>query len=76
MDAAEYAFPDPPKESGLSWLGLAQAVFNTQATVWDNATCNGGLRWQIPPINPGYDYKNTYADALSNSLDFCLLPIT
>ena len=58
MDAAEQGFPNPPNETGLSWLGLAQAVFNEQAKVWDNATCNGGLRWQIPKINEGYSYKN------------------
>ena len=58
MDAAEWAFPDPPGSSGLSWLGLAQAVFNTQAASWDSKTCGGGLRWQIPSVNPGYNYKN------------------
>lgn len=58
MDAAEQGFPNPPNDTDLSWLGLAQAVFNDQAKVWDNKTCNGGLRWQIPPVNPGYNYKN------------------
>ncbi|KAK3364785.1 glycosyl hydrolase family 76-domain-containing protein [Lasiosphaeria ovina] len=43
------------------WLALAQAVFfNTQAERWDTASCcGGGLRWQIPLSNNGYDYKNT-----------------
>lgn len=60
MDAAELAYPNPPSDSGVSWLGLAQAVFNDQADAWDSATCNGGLRWQITSLNAGYNYKNTY----------------
>ena len=62
LDAAELGFPDPPASSETSWVGLAQAVFNTQAASWDNKTCNGGLRWQIPVVNPGYDYKNTMSN--------------
>lgn len=60
MDAAELGFPNPPESSGVSWLGLAQAVFNDQAAAWDPDTCNGGLRWQITKVNAGYKYKNTY----------------
>ena len=61
MLAAEDKFPDPPKDQP-QWLALAQAVFNTQASPdrHDN-TCNGGLRWQIPLSNNGYDYKNSTA---------------
>ena len=62
LDAAELGFPDPPDKDGVSWLGLAQAVFNTQAADWDKGTCGGGLRWQIPKVNPGYDYKNTMSN--------------
>ena len=62
MDAAEMGYPDPPASANVSWLGLAQAVFNTQAGSWDDKTCNGGLRWQIPVVNPGYDYKNTMSN--------------
>ncbi|KAL2269109.1 hypothetical protein VTJ83DRAFT_3955 [Remersonia thermophila] len=62
MLAAELGFPDPPEEEP-QWLALAQAVFNTQASPdRHDETCNGGLRWQIPWSNNGYDYKNTIAN--------------
>lgn len=57
MTAAELKFPDPPPDQP-SWLALAQAVFNLQTTRWDHEFCGGGLRWQIFPFNPGFDYKN------------------
>ncbi|KAK6214235.1 hypothetical protein LQW54_004662 [Pestalotiopsis sp. IQ-011] len=62
MQAAEENFPDPPKDQP-QWLALAQAVFNTQADPGrhDN-TCGGGLRWQIPFSNNGYNYKNSIAN--------------
>lgn len=28
-----------------------------------DTTCGGGLRWQVPPTNMGYNYKNTIANA-------------
>lgn len=62
MLAAETNFQNP-SETEPQWLALAQAVFNTQARRWDPATCNGGLHWQIPPTNGGYNYKNTIAQA-------------
>lgn len=59
MTAAENNFPDPPADKP-QWLALAQAVFNTQADPSrHDSTCNGGLRWQIPLSNNGYDYKNS-----------------
>lgn len=59
MQAAELNFPDPPSDKP-QWLALAQAVFNTQADPSrHDDTCNGGLRWQIPLSNNGYDYKNS-----------------
>lgn len=61
MSAAEYNFPAPP--SGPSWISLAEAVFNSQALRWDNATCGGGLRWQIFEFNNGYNYKNAPSNA-------------
>lgn len=61
MSAAENKFPDPPAGSP-QWLALAQAVFNSQAIRWDNATCGGGLRWQIFTFNNGYNYKNTISN--------------
>ncbi|KOS23011.1 Mannan endo-1 [Escovopsis weberi] len=62
MLAAEVKFPNPPADKA-QWLALAQAVFNTMASPdrHDN-TCNGGLRWQIPFSNAGYDYKNSIAN--------------
>ncbi|KAK3942307.1 glycoside hydrolase family 76 protein [Diplogelasinospora grovesii] len=62
MLAAENNFPNPDKGQP-QWLALAQAVFNTQASPdrHDN-TCGGGLRWQIPLSNNGYDYKNSIAN--------------
>lgn len=62
MTAAENNFPDPPEDQP-QWLGLAQAVFNTQAHPdRHDTTCNGGLRWQIFSMNNGYNYKNSIAN--------------
>ncbi|KAL1878782.1 hypothetical protein VTK73DRAFT_7539 [Phialemonium thermophilum] len=62
MLAAENNFPNPPADQP-QWLALAQAVFNTQASPdRHDSTCNGGLRWQIPLSNNGYDYKNSIAN--------------
>ncbi|CAK7211363.1 hypothetical protein SCUCBS95973_001087 [Sporothrix curviconia] len=62
MLAAEVNFPNPPEDKP-QWLALAQAVFNTQAEPSrHDATCNGGLRWQIPVLNNGYNYKNSIAN--------------
>lgn len=60
--AAESKFQNPP-ESDPQWLALAQAVFNRQSLPdrHDDA-CGGGMRWQIPAYNIGYDYKNTIAN--------------
>ncbi|KAI1370199.1 glycoside hydrolase family 76 protein [Hypoxylon crocopeplum] len=62
MLAAEVNFPDPPSDQP-QWLALAQAVFNTQADPGrHDTTCGGGLRWQIPFANNGYNYKNSIAN--------------
>lgn len=59
MTAAELNFPDPPSDQP-QWLALAQAVFNTQADEErHDESCNGGMRWQIPVTNNGYNYKNS-----------------
>lgn len=58
MAAAERNFSNPENDE-LSWLALAQAVFNTMSARWDSADCGGGLRWQIFQWNSGYDYKNS-----------------
>lgn len=68
--AAESNFPYPSSSSSSSetppgWLALAQAVFNTQASPdRHDDTCGGGLRWQIPATNNGYNYKNTIANGI------------
>ncbi len=61
MTAAELKFPNGPDNSP-SWLALAQAVFNEQASRWDADTCGGGLHWQIQPIQNGYNIKNSIAN--------------
>ena len=61
MDAAELNFTNPDS-SYPSWLALAQAVFNEQASRWDDDTCGGGLRWQVFVFNAGYDYKNSISN--------------
>lgn len=58
MGAAERNFLNPTDKSKL-WLGLAQGVFNTMTSRWDDKLCGGGLRWQIFQWNSGYDYKNS-----------------
>jgi mannan endo-1,6-alpha-mannosidase len=61
MTAAEANYPNPPANQP-QWLALSQAVFNLMAGNWDNATCGGGLRWQIFPFNKGYNYKNSISN--------------
>ncbi len=63
MLAAETNFQNPSPDEP-QWLALAQAVFNTQAARWATDYCNGGLRWQIPLSNNGYDYKNSIANGI------------
>lgn len=59
MLAAENKFPNPPEDQA-QWLALAQAVWTTQAQPErHDDECNGGMRWQIPFTNSGYDYKNS-----------------
>lgn len=54
-------YPEPPPQQP-SWLSLAQATFNLQANRWDPEHCGGGLRWQIFPLNKGFDYKNSISN--------------
>ncbi|RDA95652.1 hypothetical protein CP533_1131 [Ophiocordyceps camponoti-saundersi (nom. inval.)] len=62
MLAAENKFPNPPDDKP-QWLALAQAVWNTMVDPSrHDTTCNGGLRWQIPFANAGYNYKNAIAN--------------
>ena len=55
LSAHEAKLPAPA--SG-SWLKFAQNAFDTQVARWDDATCDGGLKWQIFTFNQGYNYKN------------------
>ncbi|EKG16490.1 Glycoside hydrolase family 76 [Macrophomina phaseolina MS6] len=49
LSAAELRFPNPDS-SMPSWIAQAQNVFDLQTTRWDEAACDGGLRWQyVPP---------------------------
>ncbi|KAH8902975.1 glycoside hydrolase, partial [Coniochaeta sp. PMI_546] len=59
--AAETNFTNPSTSPDTQWLALAKNVFETQAARWDESEdqCGGGLRWQIPLSNNGYDYKNS-----------------
>ena len=61
LDAAESKFPNPANNQP-SWLALAQAVFNFQSKLWDDATCGGGMRWQVFSFNAGYHLKNTISN--------------
>lgn len=61
MTAAETNFQNPPADQP-QWLALAQAVFAGQSARWDEATCGGGLKWQIFTFNPGYEYKNSISN--------------
>ncbi|KAJ8114748.1 hypothetical protein OPT61_g3444 [Boeremia exigua] len=60
MSAAENRLPN--LKDGPSWLSLAQAVFQTQYSRWDDTTCGGGFKWQIFQFNFGYNYKNTISN--------------
>jgi mannan endo-1,6-alpha-mannosidase len=59
MSAAEAKLPEP---QNTSWVGLADEVFNNQVLRWDDAFCDGGLRWQIFPYLTGYNYKATISN--------------
>lgn len=61
LDAAEANFPESGGDDP-SWLSLAQAVFNFQASLWDTATCGGGFRWQVYQFNAGYNLKNSISN--------------
>ncbi|TLS26611.1 hypothetical protein PpBr36_05472 [Pyricularia pennisetigena] len=64
LTAIERNFPDSPNSTDPGWLALAQAVFTRQSMPerHDKKWCGGGMRWQVPVTNLGYDYKNTIAN--------------
>jgi mannan endo-1,6-alpha-mannosidase len=64
MSAAELNFPSAP-EGEPSWIALAQAVFGVlESRYADETECKGGLRWAVTPVQAGYTYKNTLANAI------------
>ncbi|WPH01799.1 mannan endo-1,6-alpha-mannosidase dcw1 [Acrodontium crateriforme] len=58
MTAAERGFPMANGQN-VSWVQLAANAFDSQVELWDQSTCNGGLRWQKFTFSSGYDYKNS-----------------
>ncbi|KAK3314105.1 family 76 glycosyl hydrolase [Apodospora peruviana] len=74
--AAEKGFPDPPKDQP-QWLELAKAVWDDLASPdRHDDKCGGGLRWQIPLFNVGYDYKNSLPNACFFNLGARLAKLT
>lgn len=62
MTAAERSFPLPPT-ANVSYITLAQGVFNDMAGPrWNTSTCGGGLQWQFNPANAGFYYKSSIAN--------------
>ncbi|KAG7287514.1 hypothetical protein NEMBOFW57_007026 [Staphylotrichum longicolle] len=64
MQAVELDFPSAP-QGQPGWLELAQGVFDFMVKRYSSEkACNGGLRWQVPPTNKGYEVKNTISNAV------------
>jgi mannan endo-1,6-alpha-mannosidase len=63
MTMAEYNMTDPPPPYP-SWSNICKNIFNDYVTRWiaSSDTCGGGLKWQIFPTSPGYDYKNSISN--------------
>jgi len=60
MMAAELDFPQKP--SMPSWATLAENVWNSVSSRWDDSNCDGGLRWQIWAYQAGYGFKNAVSN--------------
>lgn len=63
MEAAERGLPPVDDSSDASYLEMSQAVYNTVWERWNDASCGGGLSWQIFSNMSGYDYKSTASNA-------------
>ncbi|RYP25216.1 hypothetical protein DL765_000097 [Monosporascus sp. GIB2] len=62
--AAEAGFKDPANNT--RWVDLAKTVFEQQSSEDRRASegeCAGALRWQLYPMNQGYDYISMSANA-------------
>lgn len=64
LTAAEGNVPVPA--GAVSYLALAQNVFNEQKGRWDSSRCGGGLRWKISVGDgtDGYHYRSSIANGL------------
>lgn len=75
LQAAEYQVPTPEGEP--RWIDLVENVWRTQAHPdRRDDICGGGLRWQIPPSNNGYNYKDSECFARITEFKACLAAYT
>ncbi|KAI1311521.1 glycosyl hydrolase family 76-domain-containing protein [Xylaria venustula] len=68
--AAETGFTEPETDN-TTWLALAQNVFDEQSSKSrrvSSGSCEGALRWQIFPVNNGYNYIATSANVAYTKL--------
>ncbi|EFY93522.1 glycosyl hydrolase, putative [Metarhizium acridum CQMa 102] len=68
MAAAGRGFSDPPAGTKLAWVPMVEDVFNKLVARFDTESCGGGLRWQVPFANRGYEHKDALPDGLFFSL--------
>jgi mannan endo-1,6-alpha-mannosidase len=63
LTAAEYGLREPPTPYP-TWFGICDNIFNDYVSRWieSSNTCGGGLKWQVFPTSPGYDYKNSISN--------------
>ncbi|KAF2644647.1 glycoside hydrolase [Massarina eburnea CBS 473.64] len=68
----------PVAAGTVSWLALAQNVFNEQKGRYDTSTCGGGLKWKINVGNgeDGWHYKSTISNGLFFQLAARLAKLT
>ncbi|PVH95978.1 glycoside hydrolase family 76 protein [Periconia macrospinosa] len=76
LTAAEANVPEAP--GAVTWLTLAQNVFNEQKARYDSSTCGGGLKWKINVGNgkDGWHYKSTITNGLFFQLAARLAKLT
>ncbi|KAF1952840.1 glycoside hydrolase [Byssothecium circinans] len=68
----------PVAAGAVSWLVLAQNVFNEQKARYDTSACGGGLKWKINVGNgrDGWHYKSTISNGLFFQLAARLAQLT